>query len=36
VEVRVDRRVGRLSTGEEQLIEVSVRATAMGHPVAAT
>lgn len=36
VEVRVDRRVGRLSTGEEQIIEVSVRATAMGHPVAAT
>ncbi|MGD9497345.1 MAG: DUF1638 domain-containing protein [Armatimonadota bacterium] len=35
VELRVDRRVGRLATGEEQIIEVSVRATAMGYPAAA-
>ncbi len=34
VEVQVDRRIGRLSTGEEQIIEVSVRATAMGYPAA--
>lgn len=35
VEVEVDRRIGRLSTGEEQLIEVSVRATAVGYPLSA-
>ncbi len=35
VELQVDRRIGRLSTGEEQIIEVSVRATAMGYPAAA-
>jgi len=35
VEVEVDRRVGRLSTGEEQVIEVSVRATAVGYPLPA-
>ncbi len=35
VEVEVDRRVGRLSTGEEQVIEVSVRATAVGYPLSA-
>lgn len=36
VEVELDRRLGRLSTGEEQIIEVSVRATAVGYPAAAT
>lgn len=35
VEVKLDRRLGRLSTGEEQIIEVSVRATAVGYPAAA-
>ncbi len=35
IEVEVDRRVGRLSTGEEQVIEVSVRATAVGYPAGA-
>ena len=34
-EVEVDRRVGRISTGEEQLIEVNVRATAVGYPTVA-
>jgi aspartate ammonia-lyase len=33
--VEVDRRIGRLSTGEEQLIEVNVRATAVGYPLSA-
>ena len=35
IEVEVDRRVGRLSTGEEQVVEVSVRATAVGYPAGA-
>ncbi|MFW5866809.1 MAG: DUF1638 domain-containing protein [Armatimonadota bacterium] len=35
IEVEVDRRIGRLSTGEEQLIEVNVRATAVGYPLTA-
>ncbi|MCD6360185.1 MAG: hypothetical protein J7M38_04910, partial [Armatimonadetes bacterium] len=35
VEVDVEPRHGRLSTGEEQLIEVRVRATAWGPPLAA-
>ncbi len=35
VEVEVDRRMGRLSTGEEQVIEVNVRATAVGYPLSA-
>ncbi len=35
IEVEVDRRTGRLSTGEEQLIEVNVRATAVGYPLSA-
>jgi len=32
VAIDVDRRVGRLATGEQQLIEVRVRATAAGYP----
>jgi len=32
LDVEVDRRLGRLSTGEEQLIEVRVHATAWGRP----
>ncbi len=32
LDVEVDQRVGRLSTGEEQLIEVRVHATAWGRP----
>ncbi len=32
VEVEVEHRLGRLATGEEQLIEVRVHATAWGHP----
>jgi len=32
VEVEVEPRHGRLATGEQQLIEVRVRATAWGHP----
>ena len=35
VEVDVDRRIGRLSTGEQQVIEVNIRATAAGHPASA-
>ncbi len=33
VEVDVEHRTARLSTGEEQVVEVSVRATAMGYPL---
>ncbi len=32
LDLEVDRRLGRLSTGEEQLIEVRVHATAWGRP----
>lgn len=32
VEVEVERRHGRVATGELQLIQVNVRATAFGHP----
>ncbi|HUS79767.1 MAG TPA: hydantoinase/oxoprolinase family protein, partial [Armatimonadota bacterium] len=35
VEVQVEHRLGRLATGEEQLIEVRVCATAWGHPLTA-
>ncbi len=38
IEVDVDQRTGKLANGEQQVIEVRVRATAVGHPspVAAT
>lgn len=35
IELDVDRRTGRLSTGEQQIIQVSVRATAVGYPTPA-
>lgn len=35
VDLDVDRRTGRLSTGEQQVIQVNVRATAVGYPASA-